>query len=105
MINIKQIKNIADVITQKFNTTKIFLFGSHAYGTPQNNSDIDICIITHLGNKRKIELTREIRKEFYTYFKIPIDLLIYDNKEFKERSINPTTLEYKILKQGILINE
>lgn len=104
MITKKQINILADTIAKKFSTRKIFLFGSYAYGKPQFESDLDICIITDLGNKRKIELIRDIRREINLYFQIPIDILLYDNNEFNERSIHPATLEYKILKQGILIN-
>ena len=80
------------------------MFGSYAYGKPQPGSDLDFCILTNLGNKRKIELIRDIRKEISFNFQIAIDILLYDNKEFNERAIHQNTLEYKILKQGILIN-
>ncbi len=95
---------MADSIAVKFSTNKIFLFGSYAYGKPQPGSDLDFCILTDLGNKRKIKLIRDIRKEISLNFQIAIDILLYDNKEFNERAIHQNTLEYKILKQGILIN-
>lgn len=104
MITKKQINILAETIAKKFSTRKIFLFGSYAYGEPESESDLDFCIITDLGNKRKIELIRDIRREISLNFQIPIDILLYDNNEFNERSIHQNTLEYKILKQGILIN-
>jgi len=104
MINKKQINIFADVISKKFKSEKIYLFGSNAYGKPQKGSDIDICVVMYLGNKRKLELSREIRSEIYSYINIPIDILLYDINEFNERSLNPTTLEYKISKLGVLLN-
>ncbi len=80
------------------------MFGSYAYGKPQPESDLDFCILTDLGDKRKIELIRDIRREINFNFQIAIDILLYDNKEFNDRAIHQNTLEYKILKQGILIN-
>ena len=91
-------------IYEKKHNIKIFLFGSYAYGRPESESDLDLCIITDLGSKRKIELIRDIRREISLKFQIPIDILLYDNSEFNERAIHQNTLEYKILKQGILIN-
>ena len=93
MITKKQIKILADTIAKKFSTRKIFLFGSYAYGEPESESDLDFCIITDLGNKRKIELIRDIRREINLNFQIPIDILLYDNNEFNERSIHQNTLE------------
>jgi len=103
MISEKQIKTIARRIARKIKTSKIFVFGSFAYGKPEQDSDLDLCIITDLGNKRKIELMREIRSEIFQNYMIPMDILIYDNKEFEERSRNKNTLEHKILTQGILV--
>jgi len=100
MLNKNQINIFVDIISKKFKSKKIFLFGSNAYGKPQAESDIDICIVMYIGNKRKIELTREIRKEIYTFLNAPIDILIYDIDEFNERSLQPTTLENKILIMG-----
>ncbi len=104
MITKKQINRLANTIVKKFSTKKIYLFGSYAYGEPQSESDIDLCVITDLGNKRKIELIRNIRREINLNFQIPIDILLYDEKEFNERAIHQNTLEHQILNQGILIN-
>ncbi|RLD83510.1 MAG: nucleotidyltransferase domain-containing protein [Bacteroidetes bacterium] len=103
MILKKQIKELVDILTKKFNTKKIFIFGSYAYGAPNLDSDLDLCITTELGVTRKIDLLREVRKEIMVSFQFPIDLLIYDDKEFAERAAHKNTLEYKISNQGLLI--
>lgn len=104
MISKEQINLLVETISQKFSPRKIFLFGSYAYGQPGSQSDLDLCIITDLGGKRKIDIIRDIRREVSSYFQIPMDILIYEDKEFNERANLNNTLEYKILKQGILIN-
>ena len=104
MISKNQISELADNISRKFNTKKIFVFGSYAYGKPNSNSDLDLCIVTDLGMKRKIDLLRDIRREITLSVQYPIDVLLYDDKEFTERAIHRNTLEHKIVKQGILIN-
>jgi len=63
MISKDQISELADNISKKFNLKKIIVFGSYAYGKPNINSDLDLCIITDLGSKRKIDLLRDIRRE------------------------------------------
>lgn len=104
MISKEQIDSLINTITKKFNPQKIFLFGSYAYGNPGAHSDLDLCIITDLSDKRKIDVIRDIRKEIRNNFQLPLDILIYEDGEFQQRAKLPNTLEFKILKQGILVN-
>ncbi len=104
MISKEQIDALVNTITKKFTPQKIFLFGSYAYGNPGVHSDLDLCIITDLGDKRKIDMMRDIRREIRNNFQLPLDILIYEDKEFDQRAALPNTLEFKILKQGILVN-
>ena len=99
-----QIKFVAELLSKKFGIGKVFLFGSYAYGNPTSESDIDLCLITKLEGKRKIDLLHDMRMEISDSCKNPIDLIIYDNSEFEERSAIKSTLEYKILKEGVLIS-
>lgn len=94
------LKTIIEKINSNFNTKKIILFGSFAYGSPNNSSDIDLCIIMELNNERKIQVMREIRNHIYDVLLLPLDLVIYTEEEFATRVSNPTTLEYKIEKEG-----
>lgn len=104
MISKEQIDTLVKIISKKFNPQKIFLFGSYANGNPDSQSDLDLCIVTNLGNKRKIDLMRDIRREVRDKFQLPMDILVYENNEFFERAMLPNTLEHKIAKHGILIN-
>lgn len=105
MINKKQLRKLAQTITQNYDAQKIFLFGSYAYGKPNSSSDLDLCIITNLKKKRKIEVIRDIRKELSSFLLFPLDILIYEENEFNERASLKNTLEHKIVESGILINE
>ena len=98
------IDSIVNTIASKFDTNEIFLFGSYANGDANIESDLDICVTTRLGDRRKIDLTRAIRREISNLFNIPIDILIYDTDEFQRRAAHQNTLEYKIRTQGILLN-
>lgn len=70
------------------NPEKIILFGSYAYGVPNENSDLDICIIEkYFDNiweeKKKI---RAMLKNI----KMPKDILVsnVENYEFYKKEIN-----------------
>lgn len=67
---------------------KIILFGSYAYGNPNEDSDLDICIIksafdSKIGEKRKIRAALK-------NIKMPKDILIakIDEFEFYKNEIN-----------------
>ena len=45
MVPREQIQALADEIAAKFAVEKIVLFGSHAYGTPTADSDVDLLVL------------------------------------------------------------
>lgn len=99
-----QLELIKKKLTDKFDLKEIFLFGSHAYGEPWKDSDLDLCIIINdFNNKRKIEVIRDIRRALINHVHNPIDILVYSKDEFKERARLKNTLEYKILMEGVRI--
>jgi predicted nucleotidyltransferase len=104
MISNKYINDLASSLSDKFDLKKIILFGSYAHGNPDENSDLDLCIVTDLKGKRKIDIMRELRKELYMKLNTPLDILVYEEHEFDQRSKLQNTLEYKILKFGRLLN-
>jgi uncharacterized protein len=46
MIRMNQIIALANRVAAQFSPHKIILFGSYAYGTPQDGSDVDLLVIT-----------------------------------------------------------
>ena len=96
-----ELKKLADKIKEITPATKIYLFGSYAYGTPNEDSDIDLCILTD-ENKRKLEILREIRRNIGD-INYPLDILVYKTDEFKERVNNKYIMESKIYNDGVEI--
>jgi len=99
----EQIEILKNTLKKKFDVKQIFIFGSHAYGKPDKDSDIDLCVITDLNNKRKIDIIREIRRNLIELISNPLDILIYSEKEFEERAGLKSTLEHKILTNGLKV--
>jgi len=101
----KQIDELKKTLTLKFGAKQIIVFGSYAYGKADHESDIDLCVILDLKDKRKIELLREIRRELIDVISSPLDILVYNEKEFKERANLRNTLEHKIMTDGMKVYE
>jgi len=58
MNEINEIQHVIEDVLQKivaeYSPQKIILFGSHAYGQPDENSDIDLLIIEEVLEKGKV---------------------------------------------------
>jgi len=98
------IKTLKDKFSNT-NVKKVILFGSYAYGTPNENSDIDICVIDD-NIKSKIKEKTNIRK-LLKDIKISKDILIESEEYFLSHSdknwIN--TALYDARHKGIVIYE
>ena len=45
MVEMKKIRDLTAQIAREFKPDRIILFGSHAYGQPGNDSDVDILVV------------------------------------------------------------
>lgn len=84
---------------------KIILFGSHAYGTPNEDSDFDLCIVVEGVGKRKREVINRINWGIYDVMETPVDILVYGPEEFQERASRNVTMEHKIAQDGKVLYE
>lgn len=96
-----ELNNLIKEINNSFDITSIYLFGSYAYGNPNEDSDLDLCIITDDKSKRKVEIMKQVRKAIAKVQNTPIDLLVYYSDEFNERAKADYTLESQIFHEGV----
>ena len=81
----KLISDIVEKIVSEYKPQRIILFGSYAYGTPSEESDLDIFIIKDTDSPppdRWMEV-RKILRPLNRF--IPISPLIYTTCEIEER--------------------
>ena len=102
MITPAQIQRVSDEIAQKFQPERIILFGSYAYGTPTEDSDIDLLVVMPLANKgrgRGYDIRRHLDAAF------PMDLLIYDPDYLQERIALEDFFVREITEKGEVLYE
>ena len=76
---------INDIINKlkKINSEKVILFGSHAYGTASDESDIDLIVVTSdefypKNYRERIDVQLRVSRALSEITKkIPIDLIVY----------------------------
>ena len=107
MLNIEDIKDEIIELLKPLNPDKIILFGSYAYGTPDEESDIDLFLLKDdlsLDNTFNYELKarKKIRELIYKY-KIGFDILSAPTKYIKEK--DDYFYKVDILQKGIILYE
>lgn len=82
---------INDIVNKlkKLNSEKIILFGSHAYGTASDESDIDLIVVTNdefypKNYRERMDVQLKVSKAISEITKkIPIDLIVYTKPMYK----------------------
>jgi predicted nucleotidyltransferase len=98
-----QLDAITSAIVETVPVEQIFLFGSHAYGTPHAESDLDIYVVMRDESPlREVEASRMIGEALYDKKSIPTDILVSRKARFDNRTTAPT-LEQEIAEKGMLL--
>ena len=69
MVDPAQIIRLSESIVRDFDPDRIILFGSHAYGTPMEHSDVDLLVIMPFEGKsrdKRLEIWGRTRPQFST---------------------------------------
>jgi predicted nucleotidyltransferase len=103
-----ELDNIVRVLADTGTVSQIYLFGSYASGEETLDSDIDLCVLTPIKDKRNYELIVDYllsihRQKVRT---MPLDLLAYNQDKFYNHiSQYPKSFEHDIVKKGVLLYE
>jgi predicted nucleotidyltransferase len=80
---------------------RIYLFGSYAYGEPNENSDIDLCVVIENSiDEHKIYM--KAAKVLCANDIVPCDLLVYTEKDLFNFK-NPKGVENTIITKGKIL--
>ena len=97
-----QIRKLSEQIAREFHPDKIILFGSHAYGRPRPDSDVDLLVIMRFRG-------RPVRQAIAILNKLnvltPIDLLVRTPEQVQERLALGDQFMREILERGKVMYE
>src|SRR6266566_2076458 len=80
-IPMRVIRRFARDVAEKFRPEKIILFGSYAYGTPHDDSDVDLLVVMPARNE--IDQAVKIRLAIPAPF--PMDLIVRTPNDLRWR--------------------
>src|SRR5215213_7630430 len=69
-----EIAGVATIIAEQFHPHRILLFGSHAYGTPSSDSDVDFMVVMDTPVKPTEQAAR-IRQAIGRVYRFPMDIV------------------------------
>lgn len=102
MVSKELLEEVKNRLITTYNPVAIYLFGSYAWGTPTEDSDLDLLIIVENSDEKSYNRPRPGQRALFG-LGISKDLTIYTKDEFERISKDTTTLWYKIKNDGELI--
>ncbi|NOQ29649.1 MAG: nucleotidyltransferase domain-containing protein [Helicobacteraceae bacterium] len=109
LVDIEKLKPQIVEKLKPLNPDKIILFGSYAYGTPTDDSDIDLYVVTNdnfmpQSWRAKSDLYLEYSTKLRDLQKdIPIDLIVHTEAMHNKFLDMDSMFSRKILNSGILL--
>ena len=102
MITPAQIQQVSDEIARRFQPERIILFGSYAYGTPTEDSDVDLLVILPFegkGVKKSTEIDLAVHRGF------PMDLIAITPDRLQERLDMEDFFLREVVQKGKVVYE
>jgi predicted nucleotidyltransferase len=95
------IRRFAREVAEKFHPEKIILFGSHAYGKPHADSDVDILVIMPCRN----ELDQAVKISLAVDRPFPLDIIVRKPHNMKWRLAEGDDFLQEIVAKGKVLYE
>lgn len=98
----KHIQELVNQIAERFHPERVILFGSHAYGTPTGDSDVDLLVVMEIdGNPLHAAalVSGAIDHPF------PLDILVIKPRDLARALKDNNVFESEVITKGITIYE
>ena len=103
MITEEQIQAIVRRIVEGYQPDRIILFGSYAYGTPTEDSDLDLLVVKSGIGTSRAERAVAVRRLLRSPDMPPMDILVRTPEEVAEAAEVRFTIEAQALKAGRML--
>ena len=93
------LSEIIEKLKNEYNPIKVILFGSHAYGTPTKDSDLDILVVKDNGSGFIYG------HKLIDDFTIPVQIIFISGEEFQETKDVIGGIAFPASKYGMVVYE
>ena len=103
MISAREIQATCDDIVREFSPLQVILFGSYAYGTPTEDSDVDMLIVMDILKSETWQQASHIRERIPKRF--PLDLQVRSRADIAYRFSHNDWFLHEVLEKGDVLYE
>ena len=100
-VPMRVIRRFARQVAERFHPDKIILFGSHAYGRPHEDSDVDILVVMPASSQHM----QAVRIRWAIPAPFPMDLLVRTPENLQWRLAEQESFHTEIVSQGKVLYE
>jgi len=98
-----ELDRITAIIVQTVPVETIYLFGSYAYGTPHQDSDLDIYVVMKdAAPYRSLDAMAMIDRAVSGHKSMPTDILVSKKARFQYR-LSAHTLQREVAEKGVVL--
>lgn len=102
MITKDVIEEVKNRLVKVYDPVAIYLFGSYAWGTPTEDSDLDLLVVVEDSDEK--DFKRSIPGQMALFgLGISKDIIVFTKEEFNLKLKDVTSLSHKIEKYGELL--
>ena len=101
--NQRLIRKVIQQIVEAVHPARIILFGSHAYGRPHSESDVDLLVVMQ-SKKRPVARAAEVSRSL-RFYPFPMDILVRTPQKIRERLQIGDPFYEEIIKHGKILYE
>lgn len=99
----KELDKLKDIIINTIPVEQIYLFGSYAYGKPQEDSDFDLYVVLKDDSEtREFDAVVKILGAIGRVKTKPVDIIANKKSKYLRLAAGPT-IERRIVREGIKI--
>lgn len=93
------LEQAVELLKTEFQPEEIYLFGSHAWGTPTEDSDVDLMVIVHDSDERGI---KRMQRAHHCLGDLDMskDVFVQTRKEFDRYRHLRASIQHQILQRG-----
>lgn len=101
MIDAVKLEEIKKRLIQVYSPLEIYIFGSYAWGTPDEESDLDLLVVVeNIDDEMQRHRALVNGHRVLADLRFSKDILLFTKQEFDVKAAQTTTLINKIKKQG-----
>lgn len=99
----EMLEEVTGRIVDAIHPEKIVLFGSHVWGRPTDDSDIDLMVIVDRSEQPRYRLARDIYRSLRG-LRVPVEVVVRTREDMERGLTVKTSLERRVLEEGKVLH-